>query len=220
MKNWMMNSLILSSFMTVLVVSFLLVSGLREELMVSRGRVTTLEDKLAEAYSVATPEPQGGVEVNLDDIPLPIHADDYIDYSSPFGLRRSPFTGEEVHHPGLDLYGTWRARVVSIGPGTVIEHWVPPGQVPGYSGHEILGGCIVIQMDDGVVVTLGHLSETFIHEGDRLVAGQVIGRQGSTGVSTGEHVHFEVSRDGQTFNPFRYLIDVNSAPVSDADPFG
>lgn len=220
MRNWLANTLIISSFLTVVAVSLLLVSGLQDELMLSRGRVTSLEEKLAEAYAVPEPEPKGGVEINLDDIPLPIHADDYIDYSSPFGLRRSPFTGEEVHHPGLDLYGTWRARVVSIGSGTVIEHWVPPGQVPGYDGHEILGGCVVIQMDDGVIVTLGHLSETFIHEGDRLVAGQVIGRQGSTGESTGPHLHFEVSRNGKTFNPFKYLIDVNSAPVSDVLPLG
>ncbi len=174
-------------------------------------RVSELESLIVLYETPPPPEPedhQGGVEINLDDMPLPIHPDDIIDYSSPFGPRRSPFTGEIVHHPGLDLYGVWHARIVTVGSGVVTEHLIPPGQRTGFSGHEVFGGCLVIEMDTGEIVTFGHLSETYVNEGSRVRAGEVIGRQGSTGQSTGEHLHFQVVVEGKTENPFVYLLSL------------
>ena len=153
------------------------------------------------------PLPLGGVEVNLNEIQTVIHPDDFIGFSSPYGIRRSPFSGDLVIHTGLDLYGTWHARIISPGDGVIIEHWVPPGQREGFKGHKDLGGCLVIQMDDGAIVTMGHLSETYVREGFRVLRGDVLGRQGSTGRSTGEHLHFAVSIDGETINPFGYFME-------------
>lgn len=168
----------------------------------------TIKELRAELAAVPVPEPppMGGVEVDIKAVQRIIHPDDFIDYSSPYGVRRSPFTGDLVHHPGLDMYGTWHARVIAPGPGTVRDHWVPPGQAWGYSGHIILGGCLVLEMDDGAVITLGHLSETYVMGGDTFAAGELLGRQGSTGVSTGEHLHLEVAVGGRDVNPFVYFL--------------
>ena len=82
-----------------------------------------------------------------------------------------------------------------------------PGQREGFKGHKDLGGCLVIQMDGGAIVTMGHLSETYVREGFRVLRGDVLGRQGSTGRSTGEHLHFAVAIDGETINPFGYFME-------------
>ena len=168
----------------------------------------TIKELRAELAAIPIPEPppMGGVEVDLKAVQRIIHPDDFIDYSSPYGVRRSPFTGDLVHHPGLDMYGTWHARIVAPGPGVVRDHWVPPGQAWGYSGHSILGGCLVLEMDDGAVITLGHLSETYVRGGDTFAVGDLLGRQGSTGISTGEHLHLEVTIGGRDVNPFVYFL--------------
>lgn len=168
---------------------------------------------LSEAQGVAAERaiesPVGGSEIEIEQ--NVIHPDDFIKYSSPYGLRYSPFTSEIVYHPGLDLYGVWHSRIVAPCSGTIIEHWVPPGQSPGFVGHEILGGMLKIQLDTGEILVLGHLSTTFVHEGDRFEKGDVIARQGSTGISTGEHLHLEVYVDGVSINPLSWFASYGTA---------
>ena len=149
----------------------------------------------------------GGVERELKQQEtqylFPIAGDDYQQLSSPYGIRISPFSGSLVEHPGLDCYGVWRARIVSVWAGTVIAHWPPPDDY--YHGHPILGGMIQIQHVDGSIATYGHMSSTYVHEGDVVEAGQVIGRQGETGQADGEHLHFELVVDGENVNPLLYV---------------
>jgi murein DD-endopeptidase MepM/ murein hydrolase activator NlpD len=77
--------------------------------------------------------------------------------------------------------------------GIVAEHWPAPNGF--YKGHPIFGGLVVIDHQEGTFTLYGHLSETFVHEGQRVEKGMIIGRQGNTGISTGEHLHFEVIVD-------------------------
>jgi murein DD-endopeptidase MepM/ murein hydrolase activator NlpD len=101
--------------------------------------------------------------------------------TSTFGWRTHPITGSRRFHSGIDIGAPMGAPVVAAGSGTIVS----AGWVGGY------GKAIVIQ-HNGVQQTLyGHLSEVFIQPGQTIQQGAVIGRVGSTGNSTGPHLHFE-----------------------------
>jgi murein DD-endopeptidase MepM/ murein hydrolase activator NlpD len=101
--------------------------------------------------------------------------------TSGFGWRTHPITGSRRFHSGVDIGAPMGAPVVAAGSGTIIT----AGRLGGY------GNAIVIQ-HNGVQQTLyGHLSEIFVLPGQRIEQGTVIGRVGSTGNSTGPHLHFE-----------------------------
>jgi murein DD-endopeptidase MepM/ murein hydrolase activator NlpD len=101
--------------------------------------------------------------------------------TSSYGWRTHPITGSRRFHSGLDIGAPMGAPVVAAGSGTIISS----GWFGGY------GKAIVIQ-HNGVQQTLyGHLSEVFVQPGQRIEQGMVIGRVGSTGNSTGPHLHFE-----------------------------
>lgn len=137
----------------------------------------------------------------------PIHPEDYIALSSPFGKRDINDTGGygDGFHDGVDMFGTWRARVCAVANGKVIEHWPPPNGY--YGGHPVLGGVVAILHDNGAVSRYGHLAKTFVHEGDVVSRGQVIGRQGATGKTGSPHLHFELRIDGELVNPLRYISE-------------
>ena len=144
----------------------------------------------------------------------PVCRDDYIGISSPFGIRNNPLRknmgGEEIRqHNGIDLTGTWHGRVVAVAPGKVIEKWyVPDGKKR--TGHPVFGGYIRILHEDGFVSGYGHLSSIYVHEGEYVNTGQVIGRIGSTGKSTGDHLHFSLQdAAGNYLQPLRYIsVDI------------
>jgi len=145
---------------------------------------------------------------------FPLAPGDFMQYTSPFGYRPSPFLGIEVDHQGVDIAGIWVARVVAVADGVIPPegHWPPPGTpYPGggaYAGHPTKGGYIEILHDNGMVSQYSHLSSTRVHTGDRVVAGQVIGRIGNTGKSDGQHLHFSVALpDGTLTNPLLYIAD-------------
>jgi len=139
----------------------------------------------------------------------PISLGDYWGPTSPFGERTSPWGGGVTPHKGVDLLGAWQARIVAAEDGEVVEHWLPPGVYYGkvYSGHSIYGGMIRIRHDDGNETLYAHLSSTFVHERTRVLRGQMIGRQGSTGMSQAEHLHFEVLIGGESVNPLLWIGD-------------
>ena len=108
---------------------------------------------------------------------------------SPFGGR-----GGEMH-TGVDIGANSGAPVVAAESGTVIRNgW--------YSGY---GKCIDISHGEGVITRYGHLSSINVDYGQKVERGEFIGRVGSTGYSTGPHLHFEVILDGQRVNPMKYL---------------
>ena len=140
----------------------------------------------------------------------PIHEDDYIALSSPYGERDPETVGGDVSdfHSGLDLFGTWHARIVSISDGVVLEHYPPPDNW--WKGHPVLGGYLRIGHYDGTEAVYAHLSSTEVHEGDTVKRGQYIGRQGNTGISDGEHLHIEIRIGGNLVNPLQYIKEPRS----------
>jgi len=162
--------------------------------------------------------PQGGAEMPIvepEPLPgytFPIAEEDFLMKTSPFGVRVSPLLGIEMRHIGLDIAGVWQCQIVAIADGVIKEHYPPPGtRSPAgwqYRGHELYGGMILIDHGEGVESLYGHLSSTRVREGQRVRAGQVIGRQGATGKAVGAHLHIEIIVDDEPRNPLLYLPDI------------
>ena len=117
--------------------------------------------------------------------------------SSRFGYRTSPFTGRRELHKGLDIVNRRGTPVVVTADGEVI-----------FAGYKRGYGKMVI-VDHGLdrVTKYGHLSETSVKSGDMVTRGQVLGKVGSTGRSTGPHLHYEVVVNGEAVDPADYLLD-------------
>ena len=116
-------------------------------------------------------------------------------YTSSFGGRYDPFSGGAAYHAGVDMAGQTGEPIRSAAPGTVIR----AGWFGGY------GNCIEVDHGHGLSTRYGHLSRIQVRPGDHLAAGDQIGRMGSTGRSTGSHLHFEVRVDGRAVDPMPYL---------------
>lgn len=114
--------------------------------------------------------------------------------SSRYGKRNDPFTGKQDFHHGLDFAGKQGSEVVAVGDGVV--NWA--GKRSGY------GNLVEVNHGNGYVTRYGHNQENLVKAGDTVKKGQLIALMGSTGRSTGPHVHFEVLRNGKTVNPARY----------------
>ncbi|MFO1406483.1 MAG: M23 family metallopeptidase [Steroidobacteraceae bacterium] len=115
--------------------------------------------------------------------------------SSHFGFRSDPITGHNAFHAGVDVAAEPGSKVIATGPGRVTF----AGYKNGY------GNVVEITHPTGYVTRYGHNARNLVHEGDAVEKGQAIAVIGSTGRSTGTHVHFEVEKNGQTVNPARYL---------------
>lgn len=111
--------------------------------------------------------------------------------TSGYGLRTDPIKGTTSKHPGFDLAAPTGTPVAAAAGGTVV-HAGPAGTY---------GNLITIRHDNGLETRYAHLSAVDVQVGARVEAGQPIGKVGTTGYSTGPHLHFEVRRDGQTIDP-------------------
>ncbi|WP_227008232.1 M23 family metallopeptidase [Pseudarthrobacter sp. AB1] len=120
-----------------------------------------------------------------------------INVSSPFGFRISPITGAVGEmHTGIDLTGACSTAVFAAGSGTVTEAgWSP------YGG----GNRIVVDHGNGLKTTYNHLASIGVSLGQAVVQGQQIAGVGTTGASTGCHLHFEVMVNGQTVDPAAFI---------------
>ena len=170
------------------------------------------ENLQLEAQLAEVGEPQSGGAESRGPAPqtissewtFPIAESDYLMLTSPFGYRVSPILGIELYHEGVDIAATWRAQVVAVADGTVVEHWPPPDGY--YRGHDVLGGLVIIEHDEGWRSAYAHLSSTRVNTGGMVSAGEVIGRVGGTGQSRGEHLHFELREpNGTPVNPALYI---------------
>ncbi len=115
--------------------------------------------------------------------------------SSAFGRRVDPISGRMAWHAGVDFAGKAGSDVVAVAAGIVVF----AGTRKGY------GRMIEISHGGGYVTRYGHHQELLVAAGDVVKRGQTIGRMGSTGRSTGPHVHFEVLKDGRQVDPSRYV---------------
>ncbi|AFY35751.1 Peptidase M23 [Calothrix sp. PCC 7507] len=115
--------------------------------------------------------------------------------SSPFGWRMHPVLGYRRFHAGLDFAASYGSTIRAADSGTVIyAGW--------YGGY---GKAVIIDHGQGITTLYGHTSELFVSEGQGVQRGQAIAAVGSTGLSTGPHLHFEVRRNGTPINPADYL---------------
>lgn len=122
--------------------------------------------------------------------------------SSSFGSRLDPFTGYTAFHPGVDFAGDVGARVAAVAAGIVT--WAGPKV--GY------GSLIEIDHGNGYITRYAHNAQILVQSGDTVRKGQPIALMGSTGHSTGPHVHFEVLRDGNPVDPMAF-ISRNTLPM-------
>jgi murein DD-endopeptidase MepM/ murein hydrolase activator NlpD len=117
--------------------------------------------------------------------------------SSPYGMRISPFTGQEQFHPGIDIAGAERTPIMAPAKGTVV-----------FVGREgSLGTTVRIKHDSAYESTYGHLKKAAVKKGQRVDQGDVIGYMGNTGRSTGPHLHYAIEKNGKNVNPFPYMKD-------------
>ncbi|OCQ98401.1 peptidase M23 [Nostoc sp. MBR 210] len=115
--------------------------------------------------------------------------------SSPFGWRVHPILGYRRFHAGLDFAASYGSTIRAADSGTVIfAGW--------YGGY---GRAVIIDHGNGITTLYGHSSELFVSEGQGVQRGQAIAAVGSTGFSTGPHLHFEVRRRGTPINPADFL---------------
>ena len=123
--------------------------------------------------------------------------------SSPYGLRSNPFTGKQQFHPGIDLTtrGDKKVRVALTGRVSVA----------GY--HADYGNAVIVEHSGGVRTIYGHLESIDVRVGDQIKQGDVVGIVGSTGLSTGTHLHYEILVDGQRIDPLIAMTIVKNVQL-------
>lgn len=124
---------------------------------------------------------------------IPVHGDFRI--TSGFGIRNDPFTGSLAMHEGLDFAANVGTPVVTTGPGTVVRS----------SWDASYGNVVEVSHAEGFVTRYAHLSKRLVAEGDKVERGDQIGEIGTTGRSTGPHLHYEVFRKDHLLNPVQVL---------------
>ncbi len=134
------------------------------------------------------------LERGLDGIPQVMPADQG-SMSSGFGYRRDPFTGGAAMHSGLDFRAPHGSPIYAAADGKVAY----VGLKSGY------GKTVEIDHGSGMITRYAHMSRFDAAPGTRVTAGEIIGRIGSTGRSTGPHLHFEVRINGRAVNPRPFL---------------
>jgi murein DD-endopeptidase MepM/ murein hydrolase activator NlpD len=117
--------------------------------------------------------------------------------SSSFGRRKSPFTGLSQFHYGLDISGKKGTDILATADG-IIEKT---------GSNRFIGKYIKIKHDETYSTTYGHLMKINVKKGIEVARGDVIGLMGSTGLSTGNHVHYVVSFNGERVNPYDYVLN-------------
>lgn len=119
--------------------------------------------------------------------------------TSKYGIRKDPFTGKPAFHSGVDFSGKYGSEIVAIGGGVVVF----AGRRGGY------GKMVDIDHGDGHVTRYAHAKKILVKSGDQVRKGDPIAVMGSTGRSTGPHVHLELRKNGKLVNPKEFLFALN-----------
>lgn len=115
--------------------------------------------------------------------------------SSRYGNRRDPFTKRLRHHDGIDFSAPYGTDVLATADGKVVK--------AGWTRY--LGNMVEIRHQNGLSTLYGHMSKLTVQTGQTVTAGQTIGKVGSTGRSTGPHIHYEIHKNGNHVNPSKYI---------------
>lgn len=137
---------------------------------------------------------------------------------SPYGMRSDPFSGEYVMHGGVDLVGCDTKEICAVFSGTVVRSRM----VTDTSNRTWeWGNYVSVAGDDGMTVYYCHLSSRMAEAGQYVRAGEVIGSEGTTGKSTGSHLHLEVRSGGyDTVNAADYIGIPNACGMYDSAVYG
>lgn len=148
------------------------------------------EVKRSEIPPLSKPEitVEKGEELMLASLPL----EDFF-MTSKFGYRSDPFSGETKFHRGIDLK-TKRSKVLSMLHGTVVS-----------VGNDPLLGIFVKVQHGNYESIYGHLSESFVKKGERVLPGSILGISGSTGKATGDHLHLSIKKRNEYVNPVLFI---------------
>ncbi len=117
--------------------------------------------------------------------------------TSGFGYRVNPFTGQSILHAGLDIANHVGTPIVAPARGTVIS----------VGWQNAYGNCVVVNHGNSITTRYAHLEKAMVKEGQIVNRGEVIATLGSTGRSTGPHLHYEVRIGGVPVNPLRYILN-------------
>jgi murein DD-endopeptidase MepM/ murein hydrolase activator NlpD len=162
--------------------------NVRDNINLARGYTAALEDQLQFAEQLAARRAQKLLLTpSLWPVSGPIR--------SGYGRRRDPFTGQSESHFGLDIGALYGTAVRTPANGRVLYA----------QRRSAYGNLIVVDHGNGITTRFGHLSQFAVDVGDQLVKGDLIGYVGSTGRSTGPHLHYEVRLNDRPINPREYL---------------
>jgi murein DD-endopeptidase MepM/ murein hydrolase activator NlpD len=149
------------------------------------------------------------LESAMESVPSFVPARSYT-MTSSFGIRYDPFNGGRASHTGLDMAGAHGEPIYAAANGRVVR-------AERFGGY---GNCIDIDHGHGIITRYGHLSSINVKVGDKVSIGQKIGGMGSTGRSTGTHLHYEVRIDGQPVNPRPFVEASNYLLAFQKESFG
>lgn len=121
--------------------------------------------------------------------------------TSGFGIRRDPMSGVRAFHQGVDIAASPGQEVHAAADGIVVR--------AGRMGS--LGKAVYLAHGFGITTRYGHMAEVLVEPGQKVKRDDVVGRVGSTGRSTGYHLHYEVRIDGSPVDPLAYIFDTPSA---------
>ena len=136
---------------------------------------------------------------NITDSAIAVPSDKPVktaEFTSGYGIRSDPFRGRAARHQGIDLAAPTGTPIYATADGVVSDASYNSG---GY------GNLVKLDHGRGIETRYGHLSAILVRDGQRVVRGQQIGRMGSTGRSTGSHLHYEVRIDGRAVNPIPFM---------------
>ena len=146
-----------------------------------------LSEKIKNMSSSSNSEYVGGAYV------WPVPSSRYL--TSYFGYRIHPVYGVYKYHSGIDIGASYGANILACASGTVI--------LSGWNGG--YGNCVIIDHGGGITSLYGHMSSIKVSSGQQVAGGQVIGLIGSTGVSSGPHLHLEFRTNGELVDPLNYV---------------
>jgi murein DD-endopeptidase MepM/ murein hydrolase activator NlpD len=156
----------------------------------SQQKAEVLQSQLDQLYEIFQ---QKSVALSATPSILPVRG--YV--ISGFGTRIDPFTGAPDFHTGVDIFAPYGTPVVATAAGQVV-----------FAGSEgSYGQLIIIDHKFGIFTYYAHLSKILVQKGDNVQRWQVIGLVGSSGRSTGPHVHYEIRYQNQPLNPLQFVVE-------------
>ncbi|MFC1590988.1 M23 family metallopeptidase [Thermodesulfobacteriota bacterium] len=165
-------------------------------------RVHSLREDVHELISVLSKMTE---TLNCRPTVMPVK-DKHIWITSGFGWRKSPFTGLREFHKGLDISGRKGAHIIATADGVVKK--------VGYN--RFIGYYVEVEHDGRFSTKYGHMLKYVVKKNQHIRRGEVVGHMGTTGMSTGYHLHYEVVDTGKKVNPYNFILNRHEQTLADA----